>query len=80
MTEESAHTVKLAEVIDVHQVLTGEGRTQAAVITIDGERFPWYVTEDVSVQVSQDTVPTITLTLLANRVTVSNAITTNPQG
>jgi hypothetical protein len=50
-------------------------RGTAAHVTIDGEPFPWFIARSgVRVDVDPDAVPTVTLTILANRVEVDDAI------
>jgi hypothetical protein len=44
-------------------------------LTVDGEEFPWHIAEDgVTTTVTDDGVPTVTITLLAERVTVDHRI------
>ncbi|UAJ79959.1 hypothetical protein IT072_02455 [Leifsonia sp. ZF2019] len=44
-------------------------------LTIDGEEFPWHVTEDgVRIEVTDRGVPAITITIPDERVTVDHSI------
>lgn len=51
-------------------------RTPGAVsLRIDGQEFPWPVSiEGISTQVRRDEVPSITLTILADRVEVHDSM------
>jgi hypothetical protein len=58
-------TVRLAEHIDVDM--------KTKRITIDGEPFGYYLAvAPVTVEVGQDQIGTVTFTVLANRVTVTD--------
>ena len=44
-------------------------------LVIDGTEFPWHITTDgVSTSVTTDGVPTVTMTLIAERVSVEHAM------
>ncbi|UAJ78328.1 hypothetical protein IT072_13780 [Leifsonia sp. ZF2019] len=46
----------------------------AFAITIDGEDFPWHITEEgVRIEVTDQGVPAITITIPAERVTVDHS-------
>ncbi|MDN4616422.1 hypothetical protein P5G50_18395 [Leifsonia sp. F6_8S_P_1B] len=67
---------KLAGRIDVDaRLLESKSESRRFGITIDGEDFPWHIdASGVSVQVSDDGCPAVTITILAERVTVDHRI------
>lgn len=47
-----------------------------AEVTVDGKPFPWHIAEGgVEVRVDRNQAPTVTLTLLCERVDVENSLT-----
>lgn len=57
------------------KVIEVERRGSTAVLKIDGEDFPWAIARGgVSVNPDPDNVPTVTVTLVAERVFVDNQI------
>lgn len=62
---------KFATHIDVSAHLDG----RRFRLTIDGEQFPWHITEDgVQIEVTDQGLPAITITIPAERVTVDHSI------
>lgn len=56
-----------------------EGIQGKAELTIDGEPFQWYIAEN-GIRTESGTVPTVTLTILAEKVEFSNSLLARPKG
>lgn len=61
---------ELAKVIRLERRGIGDGGS----ITVDGEDFPWHVALGPTLTVDADGLPAVTITLLAERVEVTNDI------
>lgn len=72
---------KLAGNINVTAYLSGAApSSERFTLTIDGEEFPWHITEQgVSVEVNNTDIPAITITIPAENVTLEHRID-DPRG
>lgn len=60
---------------EMAKVIQVQSRGAFAQVLVDGEEIPWHIARDtIRVDVQPDECPTVTLTLLADRVEVLDSI------